>query len=302
MGRPPDDDGLLEGARSWLFVPGDKADRWLTKASASDADVVILDLEDAVVASRKAVARDIVATALARDRPSIPVVIRINGVNTPWWTDDLEMAVSAGVAALMVPKVGSADDVARVAALLDARGPTNGLTLQRVAIVPLVETAAGILRAEAIAGSHRVVAVALGGEDLAVDIGVTRTQGGAELEYARQHLVLACAASRCGAIDTPTLDRRDAGLVSAQASAARGLGFTGKLAIHPSQVPAINAAFEPLGDEIEWAHSVVDTFELAARSGSGVTVVGDRMVDAPVVAAARRILARARPRRGQARR
>ena len=302
MGRPPDDDGLLEGARSWLFVPGDKADRWLTKASASDADVVILDLEDAVVASRKAVARDIVATALARDRPSIPVVIRINGVNTPWWTDDLEMAVSAGVAALMVPKVGSADDVARVAALLDARGPPNGLTLQRVAIVPHVETAAGILRAEAIAGSHRVVAVALGGEDLAVDIGVTRTQGGAELEYARQHLVLACAASRCGAIDTPTLDRRDAGLVSAQASAARGLGFTGKLAIHPSQVPAINAAFEPLGDEIEWAHSVVDTFELAARSGSGVTVVGDRMVDAPVVAAARRILARARPRRGQARR
>ena len=317
MGRPPDDDGLLEGARSWLFVPGDKADRWLTKASASDADVVILDLEDAVVASRKAVARDIVATALARDRPSIPVVIRINGVNTPWWTDDLEMAVSAGVAALMVPKVGSADDVARVAPQLGARGPprgaagaarrpprgpTNGLTLQRVAIVPLVETAAGILRAEAIAGSHRVVAVALGGEDLAVDIGVTRTQGGAELEYARQHLVLACAASRCGAIDTPTLDRRDAGLVSAQASAARGLGFTGKLAIHPSQVPAINAAFEPLGDEIEWAHSVVDTFELAARSGSGVTVVGDRMVDAPVVAAARRILARARPRRGQARR
>ena len=302
MGRPPDDDGLLEGARSWLLVPGDKADRWLTKASASDADVVILDLEDAVVASRKAVARDIVATALARDRPSIPVVIRINGVNTPWWTDDLEMAVSAGVAALMVPKVGSADDVARVAALLPPRGPTNGLTLQRVAIVPLVETAAGILRAEAIAGSHRVVAVALGGEDLAVDIGVTRTQGGAELEYARQHLVLACAASRCGAIDTPTLDRRDAGLVSAQASAARGLGFTGKLAIHPSQVPAINAAFEPLGDEIEWAHSVVDTFELAARSGSGVTVVGDRMVDAPVVAAARRILARARPRRGQARR
>jgi citrate lyase subunit beta/citryl-CoA lyase len=263
---------------------------------------VILDLEDAVVAGRKAAARDIVATALERDRPSIPVVIRINGVNTPWWTDDLEMAVSAGVAALMVPKVGSADDVARVAALLDARGPTTGLTSQRVVIVPLVETAAGILRAEAIAGSHRVVAVALGGEDLAVDIGVTRTQGGAELEYARRHLVLACAASRCGAIDTPTLDRRDAELVGAQASAARGLGFTGKLAIHPSQVPAINAAFEPLDDEIEWAHSVVDTFELAARSGSGVIVVGERMVDAPVVAAARRILARARPRRGQARR
>jgi citrate lyase subunit beta/citryl-CoA lyase len=296
VGTAPDDDGRLEWARSWLFVPGDKADRWLAKATAADPDVLIVDLEDAVAVSRKDAARDIVAAALERDRPSIPLVIRINGINTPWWTDDLEMAVTAGVTALMVPKVGSADDVACVAALLDARGPTSDPPSRRISIVPLIETAAGVLRAEAIAGSHRVVAVALGGEDLAVDIGVTRTPGGAELEFSRGHLVLACAASGCGAIDTPTLDTRDTGLVSAQASAARALGFTGMQAIHPSQVAPINAAFEPLDDEIEWAHAVVDAFELAARSGSGVTVVGERMVDAPVVAAARRVLGRARPR------
>lgn len=300
MDESTTDIGVLEGARSWLFVPGDRADRLLEKATGSDADVLILDLEDAVTATRKDQAREIVQAALARVRPSIPVVVRINGVTTRWWTADLEMALSAGAAAVMVPKVAAVDDVERVAAAMDDHRAAGSGASQRSQIVPLVETAPGVLHAEAIAAGRWVAAVALGGEDLAADLGIARSQGGGELQHSRGHLVLACAAARCGAIDTPTLDPRDVELVSAQAAAARALGFTGKLAIHPRQVGAINAAFEPRDDEIQWARSVIDGFEQAVRSGSGIAVVDGRMVDEPVVAAARRLLARSRARGGEA--
>jgi citrate lyase subunit beta/citryl-CoA lyase len=288
------DIGALEGVCSWLFVPGDRADRLLEKATGSDADVLILDLEDAVTATRKDEAREIVQAALARVRPAIPVVVRINGVTTRWWTADVEMALAAGAAAVMIPKVAAVEDVERVAALVDDRVAAGKVASSRAQIVPLVETASGVLHAEAIAAGRWVAAVALGGEDLAADLGIVRSRGGAELQHSRGQLVLACAAARCGAIDTPTLDPRDVELVSAQAAAARALGFTGKLAIHPRQVRAINAAFEPRDDEIQWARSVIEGFEQAVRSGSGIAVVDGRMVDEPVVAAAWRLLARSR--------
>jgi citrate lyase subunit beta/citryl-CoA lyase len=161
-------------------------------------------------------------------------------------------------------------------------------------VVPLVESAPAVLHAEAIAAARGVVAVAFGGEDLAADLGIPRTDAGTELQHARGHLVLACAAARCGAVDTPTLELRNVELVGVQAAAARALGFTGKLAIHPREIPAINAAFEPRADEVRWARSVIDGFEGAIRSGSGIAAVDGRMVDEAVVAAARRLLARSR--------
>ena len=137
-----------------------------------------------------------------------------------------------------------------------------------------------------------MAAVALGGEDLAADLGVVRTDAALELRHARGLLVLAGAAARCGVIDTPTLDPRDNDRVSAESLSARALGFTGKLAIHPGQVPAINMAFEPSEDETRWAHSVIDGLANARESGSGVVVVDGRMVDEAVVEAARRLLSR----------
>ena len=291
----------LQGARSWLFVPGHLADEWLEKATASEADILILDLEDGVPPARKDEARETVQGVLAQARPLRPVAIRINGLATPWWTADLAMAVSAGVAAVMLPKATTAGDVERLAAAMEDQAPGPAEAQPRCAIVPLLETVPGILHAEAIAAASGVAAVAFGGEDLAADLGVIRSDSGVELQHARGHLVLACAAAGRGAVDTPTLDPSDVELVSAEAVAARALGFTGKLAIHPRQVPAINAAFEPRDDEIRLAMSIIEGFEQAVRSGSGIVVIEGRMVDEPVVAAARRLVARVRaaPNRGR---
>ena len=284
----------LQDARSWLFVPGHLADEWLAKAAASEADVLVLDLEDGVLPARKGEARETVQAALAQARPLQPVVVRINGLTTPWWTADLAMATSAGVAAVMLPKTAAAGDVERLATAMDDHALGRAGAWPRCAIVPLLETASGILHAEAIAAASGVAAVAFGGEDLAADLGVIRSETGVELQHARGHLVLACAAAGRGAIDTPTLDPSDIELVSAEAVAARAIGFTGKLAIHPRQVPAINAAFEPRDDEIRLAMSIIEGFEQAVLSGSGIVVVEGRMVDEPVVAAARRLVAQAR--------
>jgi citrate lyase subunit beta/citryl-CoA lyase len=294
MTNPTTVSDTLKGARSWLFVPGHLVDTWLEKAAASEADVLILDLEDGVLPARKDAARVTAQAGLAQARPRQPVVIRINGITTPWWTADLAMAVSAGVAAVMLPKTATAGDVERLSAAMDDHALGLAGARPRCAIVPLLESASGILHAEAIAAADGVAAVALGGEDLAADLGVIRSDSGVELQHARGHLALACAASGRGAIDTPTLDPNDVALVTAEALAARALGYIGKLAIHPRQVPAINAAFEPSDDEIRRATSIIEGFEGAVRSGSGILVVDGRMVDEPVVAAARRLVARAR--------
>lgn len=292
MVDPPISTGSLYSARSWLFVPGDRADHLLEKAAASDADVLILDLEDAVASSRKDEARGVVRVAMAHVRPAQPVVVRINAVTSRWWIADLEMAIEAGAAAVMLPKTASRGDVARVTAATGDTAAGDREAPRRCALVPIVESAAGVLHLESIAAESGVAGVALGGEDLAADLGVVRTDAGSELLHARGLLVLACAAARCGAIDSPSLDPRDTDLVGAQAATARTLGFTGKLAIHPRQVPAINSAFEPRDEEIRWARSVIDGFAQATRSGSGIAVVDGRMVDEAVVEVARRLLSR----------
>jgi citrate lyase subunit beta/citryl-CoA lyase len=282
----------LEGARSWLFVPGDRADSLLEKAAASEADVLILDLEDSVDSSRKVEARACIKTSLARVRVPQPVVIRINALATSWWIDDATMAVDVGAAAVMLPKTGFATDVEQASEVIQQAQRGRVGSGEQPAIIPLVESAAGVLHAEANAAVSGVVAVALGGEDLAADLGVTQTEAGQELQWARGHLVLACAAACRDALDSPALDPRNLELTAAQADRARMLGFTGKLAIHPRQIAGINAAFRPREDETHWAQSVVEALDRAAASGSGLAVVDGRMVDAAVVAVAKRLIAR----------
>jgi citrate lyase subunit beta/citryl-CoA lyase len=294
---PKDQDALprgLAGARSWLFVPGHLVGEWLAKAAGSGADVIVVDLEDAVIPARKDEAREAVRGALRQARSSVTIAVRINALTTSWWAADLAMAVSTGVAAVMLPKAAGAGDVERLSVAIDQSAADRPEASPRPAIVPLVETASGVLQAQGIAAARDVVAVAFGAEDLAADLGMMRSNTGIELQHARGQVVLACAAAHRGAIDTPCLDVRDPELVRAEAGAARSLGFTGKLAIHPGQVAAINAAFEPSHEEIGRARAIIDGFEQALRAGSGIAVVDGRMVDEPVVAAARRLLARSR--------
>jgi citrate lyase subunit beta/citryl-CoA lyase len=284
----------LEGARSWLFVPGDKAQALLEKAASSGADALIIDLEDAVAPSMKDDARLNAAAAVARVPTSQPIVVRVNGLRTSWWEADVQMAIAIGARAVMVPKTSGPSDLERVVAAIDSVVGSQSDARTACAIVPLIESASGILHAEAIAAARGVVAVALGGEDLAADLGVSRTKAGMELEHALAHLVLACAAAGRGAIDTPIVDAGDTESVVIESEAARALGFTGKLAIHPRQVSPINNAFVPTDAEIGWARSVIGAFDSAVRSGRGVEVVDGQMVDEAVASAARRVLVRLR--------
>lgn len=294
MAEPTLNLGHPDEARSWLFVPGDTADHMLANAARAPADVIVLDLEDSVAPSRKDEARDVVGRAIASVRPAQPVMIRINRVGSPWWQEDVDLAIRVGVAAIMIPKASGVDDLNAVWRTAGERAESRGISLWAGALVPLIESAAGVLHSEVIAAVPGVVAVALGGEDLAADLSISPLSGGAELVHARSHIALACSAAGRPAIDAPALDPANLGVVAAEAETARAAGFSGKLAIHPRQTPVINAAFEPPADQIRWARAVIEVYEAASLKGAGTAVLDGRMVDRAVVALARRLLARTR--------
>jgi citrate lyase subunit beta/citryl-CoA lyase len=263
----------LATARTFLFVPGHRPDRF-AKAAASGADAVILDLEDAVGPERKESAREHVRAWLDDGHQA---VVRINAPGTPWHDDDLA-ALARLARAVMLPK---AEDVAQLDAV-SRRLPTG------TSVIPLIETAIGIVQAVAVCGRPSVVRPAFGSVDLAAQLGVDH-QSGEALRQARSTVVLAAAAAGCGApIDGVTTAFDDDNVLRADLGHAITLGLTGKLCLHPRQVAIANQAFAPSDREIEWAHQVIDL----AGDGS-VAVSNGQMIDRPVVLRARAILARA---------
>jgi citrate lyase subunit beta / citryl-CoA lyase len=253
-----------------LFVPADRPERF-AKAVASGADAVILDLEDAVAP----VAKDGARSALLASLPAATVVIRVNAVGTPWHSADVALLDTIPAAGAMLPK---AEDPAAIADL--ARRLGEGRTL-----IPLIETARGLHHAAAIAAIPSVTQLAFGPADYRNDIGCDDTPEA--LLLARSMLVLA---SRLGGLaaplDGPCFDFRDPAATTAEARHAKALGFGGKLCIHPAQVPVVRAAFRPSAAEIDWARHVV----AASRDGAAAGLDGS-MIDAPVLARARRLLA-----------
>jgi citrate lyase subunit beta/citryl-CoA lyase len=266
----------LADARTLLFVPGDRPDRF-GKAAASGTDVVVVDLEDAVAPARKAMARQQVSRWL--DEGNL-AVIRINGAGTPWYRDDIAMVCGhpASARAVMVPK---AEDPALLSALSEQLPDRTGL-------VPLIETAAGVARAAFLCSLPAVIRPAFGSLDLAAQLGVDHRERQA-LCYARSALVLAAAAAGCAApIDGVTTDLSDQSVLQADIAHAAATGFTGKLCIHPRQVTLSNQWLSPSAKDVDWAFGIVT----AAREGA-VGVSGSQMVDRPVVLRAQAILARA---------
>ncbi|OXM58903.1 CoA ester lyase [Amycolatopsis thailandensis] len=262
---------LLVSAKTFLFVPGHRPDRF-AKAEASGADVVILDLEDAVAPDLKEAAREHVRAWLAEGHQA---VVRINAAGTPWYHEDV---ASVGPAlAVMPPK---AEDRAEIDALAGR--------LPGVGILPLVETAAGIAEAVAVCGADAVVRPAFGSVDLAAQLGVDHRSHEA-LRYARSALVVAAAAAgRAAPIDGVTTALDDEAALTADLGHAKILGFTGKLCVHPRQVPVAARELAPSASEVEWARGV------AALVGDGsVAVMDGQLVDRPVELRARAILDRA---------
>lgn len=270
--------------RSVLFSPGDDGAK-LRKAVGSDADVVVFDLEDGVAPDAKAVARETVRETLTEVLPAdCEVCVRVNPVGHGADQDLAVVLDGTAPDALVLPKTSEAADVDRLAAM--AADHATALP-----VLALVESAAGVLHAEEIAAADATDALIFGAEDLAGDIGATRTSEGGEVSYARQHVVLAARAAGVTPIDTLYTAFGDHEGLRADTETAVGLGYDGKLAIHPAQATVINEVFTPSEDRIRWAERI-----LAARdeTDGGVFVVDGEMVDAPQVRQAERILARAR--------
>ena len=260
-------------ARSLLFVPGDRPDRF-PKAMASGAHEVILDLEDAVAPAAKGSARDAVAAWLAAGRRA---VVRINAADTAWYEDDLAMLRPLSGAVLMLPKAepGSA---AQTAAALAGRP-----------IIALLETARGFMALQSLAAAAGVVRIAFGSVDFSADTGVA--DEGDALTAVRVQIVLASRnAGLASPVDGVSVEFTDQERMRLEALRSRQLGFGGKLCIHPRQVEAVHAAFRPTAAEVEWASRVLAAFE--ASRGSATAADG-KMVDKPVVERARRIAAEA---------
>jgi citrate lyase subunit beta/citryl-CoA lyase len=257
--------------RSYLFVPGDRPDRF-DKACGSRAGLVIIDLEDAVPPDRKIYARTTVAAWL---NPRQSVALRINASDTPWFEDDLTLCKCAGIAAVVLPKAENVEDLARIAAAAPS-----------ATVLPLIETAKGFASIGTLALAPRVERLVFGSIDFQLDLGIEGD--GEELLFFRSQIVLA---SRLAGLDAPvdgvcvTID--DASAVLADALRGRRIGFGAKLCIHPNQVLSVESAFAVSDEERAWAHRVIDAAERA--QGAAVAVDG-RMIDRPRILKAQTIL------------
>jgi citrate lyase subunit beta/citryl-CoA lyase len=272
-------------ARSWLFVPATRPDRF-AKAVTSGADRVIIDLEDAVAPAAKVAARERLA---ATPLPSgVPIYLRVNGVGSEWFADDLAAAAALPLAGIVLPKAESAEHVARAIAALVPAGAAVPAALAPV--VPILETAAGVWNALEIARSPRVERVAFGALDFQLDTGVRGD--GEELAFARSRIVLASrVAGVAPPVDAVTPDLDDERRLERDLERARLFGFGGKLCIHPYQVAAANRAFSPTPEEVAWARGLLDALGGIPEAQRGTFSFQGAMVDRPVVERARAILA-----------
>ncbi|KQN30041.1 MULTISPECIES: HpcH/HpaI aldolase/citrate lyase family protein [unclassified Sphingomonas] len=270
--------------RSLLFVPGDRPER-MVKARGLGADALILDLEDSVAPAGKAAARAHVAAALAEPR-TVPLFVRINPLDSGLADDDLAAVLAGKPDGIVLPK---AEGAASLAAL-DAR--LSGDTV----ILPIAtETPAAIFMLGSYGGvTDRLVGLTWGAEDLPAAIGAATSREAdgsytAPYQLARSLTLFGAHAARVAAIETVYPDFRDLDGLAAYAARGRRDGFTGMMAIHPSQVAVINAAFTPSAEDRAKAQAIVDLF--AANPGAGALQIEGRMVDAPHLKAAKAVLA-----------
>lgn len=286
--------------RSLLFVPGD-SEKKLAKGFASGADVVIVDLEDSVSQNNKAAARQVACEFILANRAATQslVYVRVNDLTTGLTDDDLAAVVRAAPDGVMLPKSNGGVDVQHLATKLRVREAESGLPDGAIRILPLItETAAGVLATCTYAGaSSRLVAVTWGAEDLSAAIGAhsARDEAGIYTDVfrlARTMTLLAASASGVDAIDTVFPAFRDMAGFETECREAMRDGFTGKMAIHPDQVPVINAAFTPTQDEIAKSQAIVNAF--AAAGNPGVVGINGKMYDRPHLRLAERLLARAK--------
>ncbi len=289
---PPEEE-VARPSRSMLFVPGSNA-AWLSTVQVYGADYVMFDLEDSVAVREKDTARLLVREALRspiwRDTP---VVVRINGIETPFYHDDLEAVVSAGVAIVRLPMVRDAQMIkdldAEITRLEDVYGIEQGTTK----ILAAVESASGVVNAVPIAtASPRMMGIALAAYDYVMDMHTVHDAAADEsqLFFARCAILHAARVAHIHCYDVVFSDVNNTDGFLREVAVIKRLGFDGKSLVNPRQIEPLHNAFAPSEAEVEHARRVVEAAEEAERAGHGVVSLDGKMIDAPIIAGAQRTL------------
>ncbi|MFC7687844.1 HpcH/HpaI aldolase/citrate lyase family protein [Ureibacillus sp. GCM10028918] len=274
--------------QSYLFVPGSN-ERIIKKALTSDADIVIIDLEDAVAEKEKENARQLLSTmGKEADLLQKSVCVRINSIDTVHWRYDLEAVCKSNFKNIMLPKCESAEDIKQLVHFIEQNSIKNYL------IIPLIESAKGVLNAYEIAASHESIQrLAFGAVDYSLDIGATPSKKETELLFAKSMLINSSAAAGIESpIDCPYIDfNNEEGFIESVKN-AKTLGMQAKLLIHPKQIELLHKLYMPSEEEIELSKAIVQSFEEALSNGKAAVAYHGRMIDYPVYEQAKRIISR----------
>src|SRR5262245_37464360 len=279
---------MIRPRRSLLFLPGSNL-RVLEKAKTLPADGIILDLEDSVAPEAKATAREQVAAAVdARGFGRREVIVRVNGLDTPWWLDDLGMAARARPDGILVPKVASKADLTAIADRLGDIGADHTI---RVWI--MIETPLGVLRVEELAASAgdaeiRLAGLVIGPNDIARETRMRLTAGRAPMVPALMQCIFAARAHGLDILDGVYNNFSDIEGFASECAQAREMGFDGKTLIHPSQIEPCNTAFTPAAEDVAAAREILAEFDLPANAGRGAIQIRGQMVERLHMETARR--------------
>jgi citrate lyase subunit beta-like protein len=275
-------------------MPGDNW-KMITKSVTLGVDSICMDMEDGTAVNKKAEARATIAKALQElDFGASEKLARVNSVGSGWEKDDIEAVLPYHPDGIVIPKVESFEHVEWASKIIEAAELRYGWPINSVRILIGVETAKGILNLKEIAAHPRLDAIIFGGEDFAASIGAVRTKDAVELLYARQAVIVACAANDLQALDIVTIDYKDLEALKIESQFGAGLGFSGKQIIHPNQVSAVQEAFTPSDESVAYARRIVETFEASQKEGKGAYALDDKMIDMPLLKNAQKVLARAK--------
>ena len=281
--------------RSIQVLPADNR-KMMEKAANVDADVVQIDLEDAVDETRKLAARQVVVECLRTlDYHGAERGVMINSMHGPWGAGDIETTIVARPDVYFIPKVKSVADVLEVDGLVTKLEHKHGLPGGNVKLIAILEQAEGIINAREIARScPRLNAIVCGSEDVVADIGATRTDDNRELAWAIAYVALCAGAARVDALQFPVMAWKDLDRLEHEAREAAILGYAGKIAINPGQIATLNRVFSPSPEQVAKARAIVDNFERSRQAGGAIIKHDSQMMDAPHVKQAMNVLEKAR--------
>lgn len=277
--------------RSLLYVPGNMPSM-LQNIPVFNCDAVFIDLEDAVPMNEKDAARLLVKSFIqSYKNRNKEVFFRMNALDTEWGYDDLLAVLPALPDGVRLPKADTPEIVERLDTFLTECEENLGLEIGRFKIIPSIESALGVINCIKTARcSSRVIALAFGAEDYTTSMGIERTKTGEELFQARNRVVWAAKAAGIQAIDTIFADVSDEESFTREVRLIKGLGFTGKSLINPRQIDIVHKIFAPSKDEIDYALEIIEAIKLAREMGTGVISLRGKMIDAPIVKRAARVL------------